>query len=40
MNKLRYDVCNKSQDFLKINPSKGKLTEVHDLAFHVKSWAP
>lgn len=24
--------------FLKINPSKGKLTEVHDLAFLVKSW--
>lgn len=23
---------------LKINPSKGKLTEVHDLAFLVKSW--
>lgn len=24
----------------KINPSKRKLTEVHDLAFLVKSWAP
>lgn len=24
----------------KINPPKGKLTEVHDLAFLVRSWAP